>query len=108
MMFIIAFVVFLLNLSEVQATTYWASTSGGAASCAAASGAADPGVYRTKAQIIACLASGDTAMFKAGTYTDACADVFCGFGNTPAGSGSGSETKLLCEADQTCILKPSS
>jgi hypothetical protein len=64
---IILAVLFLHSFAE--ATTYWASPSGGAASCAAASGTSDPGQYRTFVQGIQCLSGGDTLKLIAGTYT---------------------------------------
>lgn len=67
-MMIFFFLLFLLLPFSAEATTYWASPSGGAGSCAAASGTSDPGVYRTFYQGISCLASGDTLNLKPGTY----------------------------------------
>jgi hypothetical protein len=51
-----------------EATVWWASVAGGAANCAAASGASDPGQYRTLAQVVSCAAPGDTIKLKNGTY----------------------------------------
>lgn len=52
-----------------NSVVYWTSPSGGAASCAAASGTSDPGQYRTLAQAVGCVAPGDTIKLKNGTYT---------------------------------------
>lgn len=62
--------VFLLTTVDAHATRYWASPTGGAANCAAASGSADPGQYRTLTQAISCAnASGDEVYITPGTYT---------------------------------------
>jgi len=67
----LALLFLLFAVSAEAATTYWASPSGGAGTCAAASGTSDPGTYRTFAQGLACMAAGDTLMLKDGTYTTA-------------------------------------
>lgn len=61
--------VFLCLVTEAKATTYWASTGGGAGTCGAASGAGDPGTYRTLAQAVACMSVGDEVVVKNGTYS---------------------------------------
>jgi parallel beta-helix repeat protein len=66
---IISVLLSLSFASIVRAETYWASPSGGAANCAAASGQSDPGQYRTVSQGISCLSSGDTLRLIAGDYS---------------------------------------
>lgn len=80
------FLLVLLAGTLADAATYWASPSGGAASCAAASGSSDPGVYRTLSQGIACTAGGDTLKLKNGTYTGAGSVLLISSKNGSAGN----------------------
>src|SRR6185503_3053344 len=88
---------FALFVVDAQAaTTYWASTSGGAGSCGAASGTSDPGTYRTFLQGVACLSSGDTLILKDGTYTTG-----LDTNSTTIASGSGDSTRTTIKAQNT-------
>src|SRR5688572_403716 len=93
-------ILWLLYTVSAEATVYWASPSGGAASCAAASGASDPGQYRTLAQVRGCVAAGDTIKLKNGTYSGTgtvwLLDGTAGTGNTVNGS-SGSPITVTAE-----------
>jgi hypothetical protein len=102
MRYLFLVVITALFSSPVNATTYWASTSGGAGSCGAASGTSDPGVYRTLSQGINCLASGDTLMLKNGTYTTSLEAV-----SIIAGTA-GAYTTIRAENSRGATLKPAS
>lgn len=82
------------------AATYWANVAGGAASCAAASGTSDPGVYRTLSQGLACLAAGDTLMVKSGTYTNRILD------QVPSGLNDSQRTLVKSETALGAIIRP--
>jgi len=100
---IILSLLFCLVASPALATTYWFAASGGDTSCHAS--ATDPGAgnYRniSGAQTaIPCLAAGDTAIFKAGTYNIWFTNPLI------SGSSPSAPTTMQCEASRTCILKP--
>jgi hypothetical protein len=99
---IILTLLFLAWTVSAHGTTYWASTSGGAGSCGAASGTSDPGVYRTLTQGMACLAAGDTLILKAGTYVQAIIDP------TLAAGSAGAHTTIRSEVQYGAILRPTS
>jgi parallel beta-helix repeat protein len=89
-----------LGLNAVFAATYWFSTGGGAANCAAASGTSDPGVYRTFSQALACLAAGDTAIGKAGTYSVRILD------QVPSGTSNAARTIVKSEVPLGVVIRP--
>lgn len=80
---------FLTIPSLAHAMIYWSSVAGGAGSCAAASGAVDPGTYRTMTQGFACLAAGDTLYLKAGTYSTQIT-----FSSFPSGASTSAKTTI--------------
>src|SRR5690349_7153691 len=86
-------IIFLLVAVNAHATTYWATVSGGAGTCGAASGTSDPGAYRTLTQGVACLASGDTLNLKTGTYT-----TQLNLNNVPSGGGSYASATIIQSA----------
>jgi len=90
---------FCLIASSAEATTYWYSTSGGAATCADADGDADPGQYRTLAQVVSCLSAGDVAMGKAGTYTSVAMTL-----TIPSGTVA-NPTTITCETIRACVFE---
>lgn len=97
---------FLVWMStSALATTYWVSTGGGSTVCADVDGDNDPGVYMTLTQIDTsnCATSGDTVMFKAGTYTGTHKYMDTLF-VSPSGTSASARTKVLCEGDQTCTI----
>jgi len=94
------FILLILMAGNANAATYWASVSGGAASCAAASGTSDPGTYRTLTQGLACLAAGDTLILKSGTYTTRLTD------NTPSGVSDSQHTTVRSETALGAVFQP--
>jgi Right handed beta helix region len=98
---VILFLFSLLLGLNAEAATYWASTAGGAASCAAASGTSDPGVYRTFTQGKACLAGGDTLILKAGTYSGATVES----PDIPSGTSWTAATTIMAETGATVTLQ---
>jgi hypothetical protein len=99
---------FALILLEAQlswAATYWAAPNGSDSnSCASVSGSSDPRVYRTVSGVWSCMAAGDTAKLKTGTY-----NYYATNPAIPSGSSSTNRTKVVCEAltdPPSCIFRP--
>ena len=67
----LALVVFLLFACELNAATYWVSTSSTTSTCNVASGLTDPAEYLTLSNGVACMSAsgGDTLILKNGTYS---------------------------------------
>lgn len=101
---IIVLLLLLIFPITANATTYWVSPSGGASLCTDVDGDTDPGAYLTIYQInsLNCAGSGDTVMFKSGTYTGAAMKFNLLF--TANGTPS-AMNKILCEGNRTCDLR---
>jgi parallel beta-helix repeat protein len=93
------------NATDVEAATYYVSTSGSNAnSCSTAT---SPGTTakRNVAQGLACLSPGDTLRIQAGTYTTA-DDRISTFRNPFPGGSAGAPTIIECETSLACTLAP--
>lgn len=103
-MIIALFIILFIIPQFAHATTYWVSTGGGATLCSQIDGDEDPGAYMTYTALDTnnCAGSGDTVMFKAGTYTGSAKKLNLLF--TAQGTAA-TPNMVLCEGDRTCILQ---
>jgi hypothetical protein len=104
---IVSLLPFSANLPEIGAieipVTYWMSPSGGAATCALASGANDPGQYRTPAQARLCASRGDTIIAKKGTYNASGSVLLLRSADGVKSGTANAPIRLTAENPSTCV-----
>ncbi len=99
------FVCGLFGAQNGWAATYWAAPNGSDSnSCSSVSATSDPKVYRTIGGVWSCLAAGDTAKLKAGTY-----NYYTTNPPIPSGTSTTNRTKVVCETitdPPSCSFRP--